>query len=234
MSLLKRRVRIPTRRNPDATYSIGSLLIIVVALVVAVSCICCVGWTVVDQGLRSAGILPTRTATPTMTPTATATKTATPRPMDTAIPPTATPVPTDTAVPPTATPVPTATQLPTPTPTITRVPATPTPESTASLVPTGARVRIVAVNKMTEFVDIRNDGDQAQDLGGWRLVSEKGNQACPLGGTLGPGETLRIWALSKDTGQGGYNCGFGDTIWNNSEADPAVLYDAAGVEVDRF
>lgn len=92
----------------------------------------------------------------------------------------------------------------------------------------------MAVNKVAEYVDIRNTGTQAQDLGGWRLVSERGNQSCTLGGILEPNQTLRIWALASDIGQGGYNCGFGGPIWNNSEPDPAVLYDANGNEVHRF
>ena len=77
-------------------------------------------------------------------------------------------------------------------------------------------------------MDIRNSGDQAQDLSGWVLVSEKGDQRCTLGGIINPGETLRIWARAEDAGQGGYNCGFGGNIWNNSESDPAALYNAAG------
>lgn len=90
------------------------------------------------------------------------------------------------------------------------------------------------VDKRAEYVDIRNDGGTAQDLSGWVLVSERGNQACSLGGIIGPGETLRIWALAEDAGQGGYNCGFGSPIWNNSKSDPAVLYNAAGQEVSRY
>ena len=53
-------------------------------------------------------------------------------------------------------------------------------------------------------------------------------------GVIGPGETLRIWALADDAGEGGYNCGKGGPIWNNSEKDPAVLYDPAGQEVSRY
>ena len=65
------------------------------------------------------------------------------------------------------------------------------------------------------------------------LISEKGNQACGLGGVLPAGATLRIWALAEDAGMGGFNCGFGSPIWNNSEPDPAALYDNAGNLVDR-
>ena len=109
--------------------------------------------------------------------------------------------------------------------------ATPTPSPTPELNPA---IQIVAVDKGAEVVDIVNQGEQAQDLQGWTLLSEKGNQACPLSGTIAPGETLRVWALSADSGQGGFNCGFDANIWNNGEADPAVLYDLVGREVSRF
>jgi micrococcal nuclease len=90
------------------------------------------------------------------------------------------------------------------------------------------------VDKRAEFVDLANNGGQAVDLGGWVLVSEKGNQACGLGGTIQPGGTLRVWALAEDSGQGGYNCSFDNNIWNNSESDPAALYDSSGNLVDRY
>jgi competence protein ComEC len=90
------------------------------------------------------------------------------------------------------------------------------------------------VDKRAEYVDIHNYGDQPQDLTGWVLVSERGNQECPLAGILNPGATLRIWALAEDAHQGGYNCGFDGPIWNNQERDPAVLYNARGQEVSRY
>jgi hypothetical protein len=83
-------------------------------------------------------------------------------------------------------------------------------------------------------VDLSNVGGQAVDISGWRLVSEKGDQSCGLGGVIEPGATLRVWALASDSAQGGYNCGFGSNIWNNSESDPAALYDSSGTLVDRF
>jgi hypothetical protein len=95
-------------------------------------------------------------------------------------------------------------------------------------------LKIVGVNKSAEYVDIQNIGGAAVDLGGWILRSEKGNQDCGLGGSIDPGQVLRIWALVEDAGQGGYNCGFGSNIWNNSESDPAVLIDPSGVEVSRW
>jgi uncharacterized protein YgiM (DUF1202 family) len=130
--------------------------------------------------------------------------------------------------PPTSPPIPTSPPAPTSLP----APTSP-PLPTSPPAPSPAQVVIVSVNKRAEYVDIRNDGGTDQNLQGWTLVSERGNQSCPLGGVLSPGGTLRIWALASDANQGGYNCGFGNDIWNNDESDPAVLYDANGREVSR-
>ena len=103
--------------------------------------------------------------------------------------------------------------------------ATQTPESSAP------NVIIVEVNKRDEWVDIKNTGEVDVDLAGWNLLSERGNQDCPLSGVIRAGETLRIWSGTAQGG--GYSCGYGSPIWNNSETDPAVLYNAQGVEVSR-
>jgi hypothetical protein len=103
--------------------------------------------------------------------------------------------------------------------------ATPTPVASAS------KIVIVAVNKRAEWVDIQNVGSSDVDLAGWNLVSERGHQDCPLSGAIKAGETLRIWAM---TAQGpGFSCGHSSPIWNNSEVDLAVLYNAQGEEVSR-
>ena len=96
-----------------------------------------------------------------------------------------------------------------------------------------AAVRIKTVDKRSEFVDVVNTGAQAQDLAGWVLVSEKGDQRCTLGGVIQPGATLRIYALGGENTATEYYCNFGENIWNNSDPDPAVLLDATGGEVDR-
>ena len=50
---------------------------------------------------------------------------------------------------------------------------------------------------------------------------------------VGAGEVLRVWAMSRDAGQGGLNCQNGSEIWNNSEPDAAVLINPEGAEVSR-
>jgi hypothetical protein len=111
--------------------------------------------------------------------------------------------------------------------------AAPTNTPAPAPVVSGGALEIAAVNKGDEYVDIRNASSAAVDLGGWMLRSERGMQDCALGGVIEAGATLRIWAMAADAAQGGFNCGFDDNIWNNSESDPAVLFGPGGVEVDR-
>jgi competence protein ComEC len=80
-------------------------------------------------------------------------------------------------------------------------------------------------------VDIQNVSGEEANLSGWRLVSEKGNQSCTLKGIMQPNEVLRVWAGNGATG---YSCGYSGPIWNNSELDPAVLYNPQGKEVSRY
>ncbi len=169
-------------------------------------------------------------AAPTETPAYTATRSAPPtpaRPTPT-FTPTASPVPTPTAI---------VTATATPTLTVPISTATPTLTPTTALSPTRAvslpNVHIVKVDRIREFVNIRNDGGMPQDLEGWVLVSERGGEACPLAGVLNPGATMRIWALADDVGQDGYNCGFGVPIWEDEEQDAAILYDQNGQRVDK-
>jgi hypothetical protein len=140
--------------------------------------------------------------------------------------PTLTVLPTETQTPtelsPTASlPTATGTLLPTVLPTVTSPPATATNSGT---------VLIITVNKPTEYVDIQNFNNAPVDLSGWRLVSETGNQSCPLRGVLQPNEVLRVWARKGDPG---LSCGFSFNIWNDNQADPAVLYNAQGEEISR-
>lgn len=131
---------------------------------------------------------------------------------------------------PTAAAAPTASRTATSRPT-TSLPPTTTETPTAAI-PAGPRVVITARDPIAEYVEIENVGDLAVSLDGWRLVSERGNQVCWLGGPLHPGDRLRIWA------NGGYevglHCRFGRSIWSNTQPDAAVLYDAQGTAVSRL
>ncbi len=183
----------------------------VIPLLIIFCCLCSFWYYSVDRGLRQIGLLPTLTASPTVTNTPLPASTSTERPTRTAGP-TFTPQPTSVYL--------TETSFPTTEPTET-IPPTETKSG----------VVIVSVNKQAEYVDITNQTDQAVDLTGWRLVSERGNQSCSLSGILESKTSLRIYAMS---GSDGFNCGFGSDIWNNSQSDPAVLYNAQGLEVSRY
>lgn len=155
---------------------------------------------------------PTRTAfIPTAFPTLTAS-------------PTGTQTPTGLVPPATGTSIPSATASASRIPTATNPPATATATSVSS-------VSIIAVNKPAEYVEIQNFSQTPVNLGGWRLVSETGNQSCDLRGTVAPNEVLRIWARR---GNPGFDCRFPNDIWRDNQADPAVLYNSQGEEVSRF
>ncbi len=108
--------------------------------------------------------------------------------------------------------------------------ATPVPAPAPVAAAPGA-LSIVGLDKRAEYAVIRNDGGAPVDLAGWTLLSEKGAQACPLGGVIQPGESLTISALGDVPG---YNCAFGSNIWNNSERDVAILIAPDGAEVSRY
>ena len=112
--------------------------------------------------------------------------------------------------------------------------STPTPKPSNTPLDITENIQITSVDKRAEYVDIKNFGNNAVTLNGWMLRSEKGNQDCYLAGNLEPGVTLRIWALAADNEEEGYHCGKGSNIWNNSEPDPAVLFNDNGQEVDRY
>ncbi|MEI6291129.1 MAG: lamin tail domain-containing protein, partial [Chloroflexota bacterium] len=100
----------------------------------------------------------------------------------------------------------------------------------AAALSSGNSVVITAVNKQAEYVDIQNTSSASINLSGWNLMSERGHQGCVLSGLLPAGQTLRIWSM---TGDGGFSCHYPSAIWNNTQSDPAVLYNPQGVEVDR-
>lgn len=91
--------------------------------------------------------------------------------------------------------------------------------------------KIMEVNKVKEYLIIRNIGTGVLDLTGWVLASERGNQICSLHGRLEPGEDLIIFS---QFGQGGFNCGLSEQMWNNNLSDPASLYNPDGDLVDRW
>jgi hypothetical protein len=110
-------------------------------------------------------------------------------------------------------------------------PTTPPPPPQPS---SGGTIIIRNVDKEAEYVELENRGTFAQDLTGWKIVSELGNQECLLVNVIiNPGAILRVW--TNNPNGDGYNCGLKQkNIWNNKEHDPAALYDAQGNLVSRF
>lgn len=93
---------------------------------------------------------------------------------------------------------------------------------------------ISELDKRAEYIIIKNSSSEAKDVGGWRVVSEKGNQAFvfPAGYILQPGQECKLTS-GAIAGTGDFTMANTD-IWNNSSSDPGVLYDAGGVEIDRI
>lgn len=193
-------------RKVNFNVSGKKLALPIIPLIIVLCCCSCFAFALVDSSLRQIGLLPTYTPSPTGTVTLLPSETSSPLPSSTSVP--------------------TETTIPSETPTI-----TPEPTETPTLI-SGAKVIIKWVNKSAEYVDLENIGNQPQDLAGWRIVSEKGDQVCWLAGVIQPSETLRVWT-NNPNGEG-YNCGIGNNIWNDNESDPAALYNAQGVQVSRY
>ena len=102
---------------------------------------------------------------------------------------------------------------------------------------------ILSVDLQGEVVTIANVGQGPQDIAGWTVVSQVGNQVFtfPDGFVLGPGATVQItngpnsysdppavlqWRKADGTPYRGY-------IWNN-DGDPATLYNSEGNAVSTF
>jgi micrococcal nuclease len=98
-------------------------------------------------------------------------------------------------------------------------------------------VAIVGVDKQgrPESVVLTNGSDGVVDLTGWWLLSVRGSQryTLPAGTVLAPGASITIYSGPGADTAGGL---FWTTehVWNNSEPDPAELYDAGGSLVDRW
>lgn len=130
------------------------------------------------------------------------------------------------------------TALPTPTPTPTFTPS-PTPRPTATPTPQPRPILRISVLRFTgqdEYIEIRNDGNLAQDMTGWRIFSEVGAQMYhfPQGYLLPAGDYVRVHSGPAAFSLPPHHLFWTQAyIWNN-EGDVAVLLDAQGREVDRW
>jgi|GEM_PF-556083 len=114
---------------------------------------------------------------------------------------------------------PTPESTPTPTHAPTHAPLSPSyngcaPDPNATVAP-NYPVAIIAINKVTETVTLRNTSGVSLSLDSWVMCSIRGSQQHPVGGPLAPGET-KIFP------------GPPGNIWSNSSSDPGALYDSQG------
>ena len=95
-------------------------------------------------------------------------------------------------------------------------------------------VAISELNKKAEYIVIKNSGASAVDLTGWKIVSVRGNQTFNFPAfSLAAGATVKIGDSASNTGID-FHWLDGSGTWNNSESDPAVLYDNTGKLVDTL
>ena len=86
-----------------------------------------------------------------------------------------------------------------------------------------------------EYVEITNLGSEPQDLAGWVLkdISEGYPSFTFPSYVLAPEQSIRVYTNEIHPEYGGFSFGYGKAIWNNSDPDTAVLYNAQGQEVSR-
>lgn len=120
---------------------------------------------------------------------------------------------------------------PAPTPAPAPVPApivSPAPVAPGTVVPNG--IIISLLDKKAELVTIQNTTKADVNLQGYRLVSEKGNQIYDFPNyLLKAGASIKV-ASGDATGDLKWTA---QNVWNNSDPDPAALYDSNGVLVSR-
>ena len=94
---------------------------------------------------------------------------------------------------------------------------------------------VVPTVEADEYVEITNLGTSSVNLQGWRLVDiDEGYPEFIFPSyTLGPGAYIRVYTNEIHPEYGGFSFGSGKAVWNNSDPDTAVLYDAQGNEVSR-
>ena len=95
-------------------------------------------------------------------------------------------------------------------------------------------VAIADVDNQDDHITLRNSGKSAADVGGWYIVSEKGNQifVLPEGTEIAPGGELMIGSQSsKDAGDLTWP---DKKVWHKSKEDAAFLYDVYGRLIDSM
>jgi micrococcal nuclease len=84
-----------------------------------------------------------------------------------------------------------------------------------------------------EYVLIKNVGNSAVNLKGWKLMDESGNTFTFPDITLSPGEEVRVHSGKGKNTKTDLYWGSDKPIWNNG-GDTAYLYNSNGVLVDSY
>lgn len=95
-------------------------------------------------------------------------------------------------------------------------------------------VVIASLDKNAEYIVIKNTGNQAINLSGWRIRSVKGDQNFTFPKyILEASASVKVGDSAKNADVG-FHWLDGNGTWNNSDSDPAELYNSARELVDRF
>ena len=85
-----------------------------------------------------------------------------------------------------------------------------------------------------DMIEVRNGGEEAADLSGWYICSERGKEVFvfPEGAVLAAGRAFTVGSLaSEDAGDFLWR---EDRVWHKSKDDKASLYDAYGRLIDEL
>lgn len=107
----------------------------------------------------------------------------------------------------------------------------PTQPQVEETIVTNGNIIISSLDKVNELITLKNNSTTDIDISGWKIVSVTGNQSFTFPSfILKAGTTVTI--ASGDT-SGTLQWGKGN-IWNNSQSDPAELYDNTGKLIYRY
>ena len=95
-------------------------------------------------------------------------------------------------------------------------------------------VAIAGVDNQDDRITLRNTGKAPADVGGWYILSDKGNQifVLPQGTIIAPGGKLTISSLSSE--EKGDLIWPDKKVWHKSKEDAALLYDVYGRLIDSM
>lgn len=95
-------------------------------------------------------------------------------------------------------------------------------------------VIISKLDKQAEYIILENSTDLDIDISGWSILSVRGEQSFTFSDfTLKPNSIVKIGDSAKNPDVD-FHWLDGRGTWNNSDSDPAELYNAQGELVDRY